>query len=81
MSSRSGNANSRSTGGVGSLQGLLGKRDKLAIEAGDLNKYNSLNADVRDDRVEYNRIGYQQTACQHDGAGSTIMGWKSYRQG
>ena len=66
---------------MGSLQGLLGEEDQLAVETNDLQKYDSLNVDVRDDRIEYNTIGYQQIACQNDGVSSTIIGWKSYHQG
>ena len=66
---------------MGLLQGLLGKNDKFAIEADDLQKYYSFNADGKDDRIEYDTIGYQQIACQNDGVGATFFRSKSYHQG
>ena len=66
---------------MGSLQGLLGKANKFAIEADDLQEHDSLNADVRNDRIKYNTTGHQQITFPNDGVGSTIIGWKSYNEG
>ena len=68
------NTHSRNTTSMGPLQGFLIEVKKSEVEENDLSKYESFNADVGDDRIESDTIGYQQIACQHDGPSSTIVG-------